>query len=336
MRLATIAASALAAALALGAAPAGAQEETDLAANGLRGPVLKRTETARLYSGAAVSEAETSWLVFNEAGYLSASGSVRADGLPGTAYACGYDASGSALAWVEGFSRKLMRPEGSLDYLRTIVRDSAGRVIETRTRWLDEGSEVVVGNDYDPGGRLVRATTVRDGEVSGWTEYEYDADGRKVLETLRSAEGGVQWMQETEWDDSGRVAFLRNRDARGAPLGSTRCVRDGEGRLLAEVSMDGSGTTTVETLYAYDARGDLVSTDEYNDGGLQRREAMIRDRAGRLVERRVLGGDGKLRYREILAYDARGNAISHEQLTMADDGATVERRRWTVHAYEYR
>ncbi len=307
----------------------------DLADAGLVGAVSAVENVAVSYDGARAKETTRGSTTYNGAGNATEIVDWRADGSLGAFYRRVYDATGRYCSTVETYYADFYRPGGSLEYVRTIERDAAGRAVTERLWTARDGGVSVTSMRYDAAGNLLSKLNEEDGAFVGGIVYERDAAGRVVSETGLNANRVATWIDTTAYDEAGRVVEKRSLSGAGELTSSQRNEYDAAGRLLVERYYDGNGAPWGETRHFYDGRGFPSGTEEYSAGALKSRIVDRMDPAGRRVERIVYRADGTVSYRAIRAYD-RGNLSSEETLSYAADGSTVEIRRWTKYRYEYR
>ena len=241
-------------------------------------------------------------------------------------------------------------PDGSY----TVGVTQAGRpVSQTRS---DANAQTLSGTtmDYDPQGRLWHQSDLRDGVTTfGYdngdqlrsvshagqtTGYDYDALGRKVLETqpdngqvqttywptgeVQSVDGVRTYPQSYTYDTQGRLKTLTTQGAAGAEV--TTWYYDAQsGQMVFKAYADGKGpsyaytpagrlaTRTwargIVTTYGYDNAGQLASIT-YSDGTTPP-AGYTYDRLGRLA---TASGGGSAR---ALAYQGNTSLLTSESYT---------------------
>jgi YD repeat-containing protein len=141
---------------------------------------------------------------------------------------------------------------------------------------------------YDRGGLLIKE--VADGEFSTEsTRYEYDDDGRLIVDELdRGADGTIERRRTFEY----------------------------EGDLAVSALIDDGGDDVIDGRWSfqYDERGLLVrlEQDQPIGGGLEYVETGSHDLEGRLIlEEGDQGADGVIDHRQAWMYDEEGNLAEH-------------------------
>ena len=120
-----------------------------------------------------------------------------------------------------------------------------------------------------PGGVVKEYHTGDDGAIQGWTEREYDDQGRRIRETRKDGSGKVIRSREIAYDKAGRVTKSVDKDAKGGVVHLQERLYNDSGKLIKDYTEEG-GRGTLWTEYAYDEKG--VMTTETN-----------KDQAGKVV-----------------------------------------------------
>lgn len=161
--------------------------------------------------------------------------------------------------------------------------DSAGTV-ELRTYTCDDDGEWVVTNEF------IRSkdgkTHLLHRESTGYREYVYDCEGRKVLETGYTDNcTDITDRQETEYDACGNL--VRETYLKGTEL------------MLSE-----------EYVYSYDERGQVQSYT-HSDGTDTVRFENIRDELGRVTELMYSAPDGEMARFSSTEYAPDGSFVTY-------------------------
>ncbi len=114
-----------------------------------------------------------------------------------------------------------------------------------------------------PGGVVKEYHKDDDGAVQGWTEREYDNQGRRIRETRKDSSGKVVRSRELTYDGAGRVTKSVDKDAKGGVVYLQERLYNDSGKLIKDYTEE-SGRVTLWTEYAYDEKGNM--TTETNRG----------------------------------------------------------------------
>lgn len=187
--------------------------------------------------------------IYNEDGWKSAETAYDADGKIQTHSEIEYD-GGNMTSWTcydgddkqqyqetyeydeNGFMVKETHTEDTMSYSFDIEVDENGN--ETKRTMTDdsEGSALVTEMNYNSAGLLIKSTELEGGKAQNWTEYDYDANGNLIRQTLYNASAQV----DTIWE------YTYNKDDN-----------------LISVTINGTGSA--EVLYTYD----YMTLQEYLD-----------------------------------------------------------------------
>ncbi len=128
-----------------------------------------------------------------------------------------------------------------------VVETTAETVIETIAETVEESSEEL----SHPEGPILpvgHQTIYSDGEIYGWTRYEYDESGRKDMIVFVTPTGNEYWSP-VFYDGNGHVI---------PETVGTYSVMDENGLHLEVGTEDSRGRRTPMVTYAYDTKGNLT------------------------------------------------------------------------------
>ncbi|MCX5834999.1 MAG: hypothetical protein NTV99_10920 [Deltaproteobacteria bacterium] len=108
-----------------------------------------------------------------------------------------------------------------------------------------------------PGGVVKEYHTGDNGSVQGWTEREYDDQGRRIRETRKDGNGNIIRSRELAYDKAGRVTKSVDKDSKGNIVYHQERLYNENGKLLKDYTEE-SGRITLWTEYAYDEKGTLT------------------------------------------------------------------------------
>lgn len=172
-----------------------------------------------------------------------------------------------------------------------------------------EDDEVVYKYEYDEVGRLLREW---DYIHKSYAEYEYNASGG-LMKCTRYFKDDLTGWSEYAYDALGYLVRENNYGPDGNITVCTEQENDSSGNVLREVRYHGDGSMIYGTEYAYDTSGNLLEEIHYdNDGSVFLRVEYVYDESGRLAEKtdyKDADPDGNYEQRYEYAYDAAGNRI---------------------------
>ncbi len=143
--------------------------------------------------------------------------------------------------------------------------DDAGRML---TRELERDGDGVVQHTtryaYDASGRQVSAHAEWEGKYASDTVFEYDAQGRRVVER---SDGGAEAVRRYEHDEHGRVVReIEDYLADGTDDRTLTRVFDEHGRVTLE-TIDERGIGVQEIHFTYDDAGNVLTRRERQPDG---------------------------------------------------------------------
>lgn len=117
-----------------------------------------------------------------------------------------------------------------------------------------------------PGGVVKEYHKGDDGTIQGWTEREYDDQGRRIRETRKDVNGKVIRSRDLTYDGAGRVTKSVDKDAKGVVVYLQERLYNDRGKLIKDYTEE-SGRVTLWTEYAYDEKGNMTAeTGKDQDG----------------------------------------------------------------------
>ncbi len=108
-----------------------------------------------------------------------------------------------------------------------------------------------------PGGVVREYHMGDDGSVQGWTEREYDDQGRRTRETRKDGNGKVIRSRKIAYDQGGQVTKSIDKDSKGNIVYLQERLYNDSGRLIKDYTEE-SGRVTLWTEYAYDEKGNMT------------------------------------------------------------------------------
>ncbi|WP_342748541.1 LamG-like jellyroll fold domain-containing protein [Streptomyces thermovulgaris] len=255
----------------------------------------------------------------------------------------GYDAAGNRTRFTDGRGNPFITtynswglPESLIepstpahpdleDRTFTTVYDAAGRVKEHRSP-----GGVVVTNEYDAKGRLIRQTgRGAEAETVDHT-YQYDSDDR-----VTAVAGTGEDLNTFTYDDRGLLLST------SGPSGTSSFTYNGDGAMTSRT--DASGTST----YAYDSAGRLKTVNdgatgstmtysydvnsnvtEIDYGAGKSRRTFSYDALGRLTSDKLLSPTGKVLASFTYGWDANDNLTSKTTTGVAGASANTYTYDW--------
>lgn len=192
---------------------------------------------------------------------------------------------------------------------RIVVEAGRPEPVETLTRTIAPGSVTETLSDSE-GVVLSRKTT------------RFDAEGRKVRETVEGSIKERGTVSEWSYGSDGELVEWRVSDAAGQPLAVTNYSYSG-GRLSVARMYDPSGTLEGRLDHKYDSSGRLlVRTLSDAAGKLERREEFTW-RDGVLIEEASYGRSGALERRSVHEIGPDGELVA---TTVYDPAGRVRQR----------
>lgn len=178
-------------------------------------------------------------------------------------------------------------------------------------------------DDHNAAGQLIRRTDLTvDGQVEGWTQYEYDEDGRMARGVHYSAAGAVQGWTSYEYNADGSRAAQFEYTADEVLTQESAYRWDENGYTLRVADYQNSIVTGIHE-YDYDSEEQLLRTAEYNAAGVALSELLMEyDEDGRLSAKTYYE-KGVLRYAETYEYSAGKGRISQKIHRRADGAYSV-------------
>jgi hypothetical protein len=117
-----------------------------------------------------------------------------------------------------------------------------------------------------PGGVVKEYQTGDEGAIQGWTEREYDDQGRRIRETKKDGNGEVIRSREIAYDKAGRVTKFVDKDFKGNIVYLQERLYNDSGGLIKDYTEE-SGRVTLWTEYAYDERGVMTTETKKDQAG---------------------------------------------------------------------
>jgi len=212
----------------------------------------------------------------------------------------------------------------------TYEAELQGQSEESLESSKDEDAEISMGPRQPAGHRIIYA----DGEVYGWTRYEYDEQGRRDMIVFITPTGNEYWspvfydgnghvIPETvgNWsrmDENGLHLEVGSEDSRGRRTPMAEYAYDEKGNLTDYWYMFVDGRYLRHVVYRYDSR-DCVIREETYLARYDRLESYIEyiyNGAGKLIRKNEVedarqGGNGVY---TIYEYDEEGRLSREETI----------------------
>jgi len=117
-----------------------------------------------------------------------------------------------------------------------------------------------------PGGIVKEYHKGDDGSIQGWTEREYDDQGRRIRETRKDGSGKVIRSRELTYDGAGRVTKSVDKDAKGGVVYLQERLYNDSGKLTKDYTEE-NGRVTLWTGYTYDEKGNMTGEINKDQAG---------------------------------------------------------------------
>ncbi len=196
-----------------------------------------------------------------------------------------------------------------------------GRGNQTQKR-APSGAPVTT-TTYNERNQPLREQTVNaKGEVTDWTEYDYDDAGKLIAERSE--------FEEYDYGPDGKKCGFRYLDSDGEPTFWKTSTFDEQGRLIKTYTENLRGRPYSRTAhYSYDAAGNLV-------------QCGVRDENGELLSylNAAYDADGRLLFRYSYEGTDIGLELHHEEYYYDENGVLLNRRSGiggsSIDSYAYR
>ncbi len=160
--------------------------------------------------------------------------------------------------------------------------------LETMAESMPDETESLVGEPRRPIGHQI---VYEDGEIYGWTRYEYDKNGRRVMTIFLSPRGEEYWSPDCydgnghmipealgDWstrDENGLYLQVGTEDSKGRRKVTAEYVYDAKGNLTDYWYMFVEGKALRHTIYTYDEQDRILRMEVYNQKTKRRETAEI-------------------------------------------------------------
>jgi hypothetical protein len=223
--------------------------------------------------------------------------------------------------------------------LRSEERDAQGQVLRREQHGAGDESSQLFIFEYDAAKLLVREQDFLEGELVREASFEYDENGKPVLEKQHYPGGGYV-CKKISRDLAQRSETISLEDEHGHEEGRELRRFDAEGRVLEEQIFDEAGKLTSSFRASYDDYGNPLEEQSMDASGFTNysKYEYQRDEEGRLDSFKVFDEKGKLKRLEVFDYDEKGNRDYHEinnhyegwgriyELVFDDEGRTAVSR----------
>ncbi len=137
-----------------------------------------------------------------------------------------------------------------------------GKLYAKKDDWLVPGINYEAKEQEKP---VIMTTTVTDDKGTK-SVYEYDPEGKLLVDTKYDASGALAWKTQYTYDNAGRQTFRVMTDANGEPKSFQKSVYDTDGNIKEKYVGTRFEDATLDYLYTY-KDGKLVTEANLNPDG---------------------------------------------------------------------
>lgn len=138
--------------------------------------------------------------------------------------------------------------------------DAKSKYLLTKEQYYDNGENIGLSYtyEYDDNGYLTKRTELyASGAVSYWLEYENDAEGRELKETLYDNDG-MHIYRELEYDEAGNMIRKSEFEEDGTAGAQWQNEYDAAGNMIKSTIVFSTGRVYSIMEYEYDEHGNVT------------------------------------------------------------------------------